>query len=298
MLIVTLLLTADPLLFGWAKGEIAFRDYRGIVAGDTFEPRTLETIAGEKIRVPAEDGLTVVLFWATWSPRSRSALELWERYAGEYSQHPLTVLTVNADNQRMEPSDIQRIESYIRDNNVNLPVIVDYGLELFNEIGVVVNPTSLYFNDEGELVFKLPSLPTSAALDLKDELEIRLGIRERETEEEKEKRGKLAYQPKNNALLYYNRAVNLWKKGFPEKARDRMIISLKRDPDYTDPLRALEGMAFSDGRTPETEEALKDLLVKNGLEELVDRIGQGEPFTVKIKKKADPMERMKQLLGQ
>lgn len=257
------------------RAEVAFRSSRGMEVGDVFEPRILTARDGREIRIPAKDGLTVVLFWATWSPRSRSALAVWEQYLKEYGDQPMTVVSVNADNQRMESEDLRRIDEYVEQNNVGLPVIIDSNLDLFNETGVMVNPTTLFFKGDGTLTYKLASFPTSAKLDLKEALELHLGIAPPEEEVEKAS-GEAPYEPQNNAHLYFNLALNLQKKGFPQKARQRFIVSLQRDPLYPAPLAALEEDLFSDGRTPEAEKALADLLRKGGLDDLADRYGAQE----------------------
>lgn len=282
-----------PLL---AHSETVYRNREAMEVGSVFEPRKMKTLGMEKIRVPAEEGLTVVLFWATWSPRSQTALGMWEEYRDKYGEHPLMVITVNADNQRMDSEDISRVRGYVEENSIDLPVVIDKDLELFNELGIMVNPTTLFFDSNGKLTYKLPSFPSSARLDLKEELEIQLGLASRQTEEETAHRGKLEYQPKNNALLYYNLGLNLHKKGYTDKARDRYIIALQRDPEYLEPLRALEGMYFGSSRTPEAEDKLADLLKENNLEPLIEKIGQGEVIILETKKKDDPMERMKRMM--
>jgi tetratricopeptide (TPR) repeat protein len=279
-----------------ANSQTVYRNRESMEVGSVFEPRKLKTLGMEKIRVPAEEGITVVLFWATWSPRSRTALSMWEEYRDKYGEHPLTVITINSDNQRMESEDINRVKSYIKENSIGLPVTIDKDLELFNEIGIIVNPTTLFFDSDGKLTYKLPSFPSSARLDLKEELEIQLGLAERQTEEEVAHRGKLEYQPKNNALLYYNLGLNLHKKGFTEKARARYITALQRDPDYTEPLRTLEGMFFDANQTQEAKSKLTKILRENNLEPLIEKIGQGEVIILETKKKDDPMERMKRMM--
>lgn len=249
-----------------------FKSSRGMEVGDVLEPRNLTARDGSEALLPADEGLTVVLFWATWSPRSKSALAVWEKYSKEYSDQSLTIITINADNQRMETDDLRRIDTFIEDNNVGLPVVIDNNLDLFNETGVMVNPTTLFLKNDGTLAYKLASFPTSATLDLKEALELHLGIAPEEVETD-ESELEPVYQPRNNAQLYYNLAVNLGKKGFPKKARERFVVSLQRDPQYPDPLAALEEDFFMEGRTPEAEKALGDLLRKGGLDELADRYG-------------------------
>jgi tetratricopeptide (TPR) repeat protein len=296
---------------------------RGIQVGQRIEPRQLRTIDREKIMLPAEEGLTVVLFWSTWSPRSKPALELWKKYGDLYKEHNFSVLTVNAENQHMEADDIQKVGDYMALNDVTLPVIVDSGLELFNEIGIIVLPTVLFFEPDGSLEYKYAGLPTSAELDLKGDLEAKLGIARKPSAEEEVTRGKLDYQPKNNALLFYNMGKRIHEKGFPEKAKEKYIEALQKDPEYTDPLRSLEGLFFDKGRTPEARERLESLLTASGLEEIIgnismeDDIQAGEeqaagqisapedtpqaaqvpaPATTPEAKELTPMERMKLLM--
>lgn len=269
---------------------------REVAEGDILAKETRQTVRGNVVAIPAKDGITVLLFWATWSPRSKSALGLWEKFREDYPDQPLTIITVNAERDELSSQDLQTIDSYIAENIPNLPVVLDEGLSLFNTYAVKAVPTAFFMDSAGKVLYRYPSLPTSAALDLQEELEIRLGLRKRQTEEEKASRGKLDYQPKNNALLYYNLGVQLYKKGFREKAIQRMFIALQRDPEYVDPLRTLEGIFSLNGRTPEAEARFKTLLVENGLDAQVERIGTGEPIILQAPKKIDAMERMRQLL--
>lgn len=291
---------------------------RGIDVGESIPARELETMAGEKILVPAREGLTVLVFWATWSPRSEPALALWEKLKEEYGDHNIEVVAINADHQKMTAADLAKVDAFVQEKNVGLPVHVDRNLDLYNEIGIIVVPTTVFLHNDGEMVYRYGSFPTSAAIDLKQDLEKELGIaRELEVEEAA---AQLEYVPQNNALLYYNLGRRLQEKGLTDKAQDRYVIALKKDPEYADPLRALERIYFADGQTPETEEGLKTFLTENGLEQQVEKIGQGEaeaPMEEEVKpdaegtveepagneavpeakKELSPMERMKLLMG-
>ncbi len=247
---------------------------RGIEVGQKIEPRQLRTIEREKIILPVEEGLTVLLFWSTWSPRSEPALQLWKKYGDEYRDYGVNVFTINADHQDMQPGDVQKVREYVAQKEIDLPVVVDSQLEFFNEIGVIVLPTVLFFKPDGTLDYKYASFPSSAELDLKEDLEAKLGIADEPTAEEETTRGKLAYQPKNNALLFYNMGKRIHEKGFPEKAKAKYIEALQRDREYEDPIRALEGLFFASGRTPEVEERLKSLLTASGLEEIMEDISE------------------------
>ena len=245
---------------------------RGIEVGQKIEPRQLRTIEREKTMLPVEEGLTVLLFWSTWNPRSESALKLWEKFGNEYKEHGINVTAVNADHQDMQPEDVQKVRDYLVEREIKLPVVIDSHLELFNEIGVIVLPTVLIFKFDGTLEYKYAGFPTSAELDLKEDLETKLGIARKPTAEEEISRGKLAYQPKNNAILFYNMGERLREKGFPEKAKAKYIEALQRDQEYAEPLRALEGLFFAKGRTSEAEKRLEVLLTASSLEKVIENI--------------------------
>ena len=283
---------------GWSGPVFAVNggSDREIALGDVLPEISKQTVKGNEITIPANEGITVLLFWAAWSPRSKPALELWEKFSHDYTDQPLTIITVNAERDELSSKDIQLIDDYIAGNIPNLPVVLDDALNLFNTYAVSALPTAFFLESSGKILFRYPSFPSSAALDLQEELEITLGLRKRQTEEETASRGKLDYQPENNALLYYNMGVQLYKKGYREKALQRIVIALQKDPEYKDPLRTLEGIFFSDGRTPETDGRLKALLIKNSLDDLVDRIGEGEPILIQAPKKIDAKERMRQLM--
>jgi thiol-disulfide isomerase/thioredoxin len=256
----------------------------------------LQLKGGDEFELPSEEGLTVVLFWSTWSPRSVPALELWGKFSTTYGEKPLGIVTVNAERDELTSSDRTAIDQYLVENGVTLPVHIDVGLELFNTYSVKAIPTVFFLDNKGEVLYRYAGFPTSAPLDLEEELEITLGLRQRQTGEEAASRGKLDYQPKNNALLYYNMGVQLFKKGFHDKAMKRFVIALQKDPDYKDPLRTLEGVYFSSGATSEGQDRLEKFLVENGLETLVEQIGIGEPIVLKAPKKIDAAERMRLLL--
>lgn len=294
-----LILLLVPVLLGAGVEKVSGYHQisdREVMVGDKLPARSLLTYEGTSLEMPAKDGITVLLFWAIWSPRSEPSLNLWKKFGIDYAAHPLTIITINSEHENLSASERAEINEFVKENVIDLPVVIDDGLALFNEFAVKSLPTVFFMNSDGVLLHRYASFPTSAPLDLEEELEIHLGLRERETDEEKEGRGKLDYQPKNNALLHYNLGVQLQKKGFTDKARIRYIKALQLDPEYADPLRTLEGIYFAGGKAIEAEDELKALLIQDGLEMLVDRIGKGEPIVIEKRKKINAMERLRQLM--
>lgn len=309
----TALMTAVFLIATLAAPAVG-QPERGIEVGQKIEPGSAQTLERGNVLIPAEKGLTVLLFWSTWSPRSERALKLWETLEEEYGGHGITIYSVNADNQRMEEADIKRVRNYNTEKGVTLPVIIDSGLELFNEIGVIVLPTTLFFKPDGTLDYKYPGFPASAEFDIREDLEARLGVAGSPAAEEISDQEQIAYHPKNNALVFYSMGKRFEEKGLPEKAKARYLESLQRDQDFLDPLRALENLFFANGRTHESEERLKTLLKASGLKQMIGKVSvrddveeagdasaRSEPKPAPAstgEKKLTPMERMRLLMEQ
>ncbi len=270
--VLVALLAVSGLLAAPARGEL-----RALKEGEVLAPVTLSGPDGQEVAVPpsppagapGENGVGVVVFWASWSPRSAPLLALWQKLASDYSSHPLRVVTVAADHQEMDAEKRAAVRAFLADNQITLPAGFDENLALYNRIGVVALPTTLFFRADGALSHEEAGFPSSAAIELPAALEKELGIARDETAVEH--RGRLAYQPKNKALLYHQMGVNLAKMKMREKARGKYIEALQRDPDYPEPLKALEDDLFRDGRTPEALQAMRDLLVKGDLPALAER---------------------------
>jgi thiol-disulfide isomerase/thioredoxin len=271
--LLLLLLAAATALPAPARAEL-----RVMKEGDVLPSRALRGVEGLEMMVPpapaaagSSRAVTVVVFWATWSPRSLPLLTLWQKLASDYAARPVRVLTVNADHQEMDAEKTEAVRAFLRDNLITLSTAVDDRLALYNELGVVALPTTLYFAADGALVFEQAGYPSSAAADLPEALDRALGIAKAETQTDRP-RGQIAgYQPKNNALLYFNMGLSLRKIGMKEKGRGKLVEALQRDPDYPDPLRALEEEFFKDGRSAVAVGALRELLLAGGLTVLADR---------------------------
>jgi hypothetical protein len=291
------------LLFAWmVEAGAAGRE---VVEGDSVAVITLKDTAGNRHRIPAESGMTVVLFWATWSKRSAQAIDLWERFVIDYPDEPFRVVSVASEKDEISEEDVRAIAAYIRENQVSMPVVLDENLELFNSYGVKALPTVFMLDSDGLILYRYPGFPASASLDLREELEVQLRLKDTKTAEESAAEAGLAYRPENNALLFFKMGNVFEEKGLLERAVDKYVEALVKDSEYEDPLRALERIYFRDGRTPGAEESLKARLSDGGLGDLVDRVteaGKAGGEEEKGNKAPDeerslsPMERMRLLM--
>ncbi len=248
---------------------------RGMALGATLPAHSLRTLDGATVAVPS-DKLTVVVFWSTWSPRSEVVLKYWADLKGEIAaEHPFDVVALNADSQDMTSEKIEAVKAYLSEKAVTLPVVIDDKLTVYEELGVKTVPTSYFVKADGTLAWDGAGFPISAREDYRASLEKELGIAapaSEATAEGSAPRGQLAYQPKNNALLYYGMGVNLAKMKMKDKARGKYAEALQRDPEYADPLQALADDFFREGKTPEAEQKFKDFLTEKNLSALVEKV--------------------------
>lgn len=278
---------------------------REIIVGDSVPVVILYDTDGNRHRIPAGEGMSVVLFWSTWSPRSAQAIDLWERFTSDYPDEPFQVVSIAAEKDELTDGDVSAISNYILKKQVSLPVIVDERLELFNSYGVKALPTVFMLADSGLVLYRYSGLPSSASLDLREELEARLGLAEPEAPDVRAAQAGSEYHPANNALLYFRMGGVFEGKGSYERASARYIEALQKDPDYEDPLRALERIYFRNGRTLEAVDSLKARLNDGGLGKLAGRVSETGFPGIQVEEEKEvpaegeplsPMERMQLLM--
>ncbi len=95
---------------------------REVMVGDTFPARSLSAWDGASLEIPAEDSLTVLLFWATWGSHSKPALNLWKKFGTDYAEHPLTIITINSEHENLSASERVEIDEFVKENVTGLPV--------------------------------------------------------------------------------------------------------------------------------------------------------------------------------
>jgi len=90
---------------------------------------------------------TVVLFWATWSPRSAEALaDLQQIYSGS----GVSVAAINVDTEAENGELVAAVERAAQ--GTQFPVFIDRGLELYQEWGVVAVPSVALVDGTGRVV--------------------------------------------------------------------------------------------------------------------------------------------------
>lgn len=172
-------------------------------------------------------GATVVVFWATWSPRSSEVIRDLETLRAKIGPSLIQVVTVNCEHPSISAADREAIAAVAKQVGFSTPALVDDGLNTFNEYGAMALPSTLIVGADGKVTYILAGYPTTLREELSDAVRKAAGL-----SSEAEQRPVLEYVPKNRALMYYNLGRQLASKGQDEKAEEQLKISVEKDPDF------------------------------------------------------------------
>ena len=226
--------------------------FKNVDLGQPPPPFTMKSLAGEeKSSTDLLAGqVTVLLFWATWSPRSLEVLEDLEQLSRELGTGQFQVVAINAEHQKITKADEDVIGKKVKESGSSARVLLDDGLVAFNAYGTMALPSILVVDKAGKITFTMAGYPTTLRADLPRAIRVALGL---VTEEEAEVVEE--YVPKNHALMYYNMGKRLYDKGQEEKAEGQLLQALERDPDFIRP-HLLLGIYYK--KSGRNEEALKE----------------------------------------
>lgn len=172
-------------------------------------------------------GATVVVFWATWSPRSSEVIRDLEALRAKVGPEKVQIVTVNCEHPAISAADREAIAAVAKQSGFSGPALVDDGLVAFNEYGAMALPSTLVLGADGKVSYILAGYPTTLREDLADAVRKAAGLAS-----EAEQRPVQEYVPKNHALMYYNLGRQLASKGQDEKAEAQLKISVEKDPDF------------------------------------------------------------------
>ena len=219
----------------------------------------------------------VLIYWATWSSRSRDVLVFAEKELRRYEIQGLKFLAVNADHQEMKSEDIAAVGAAASEMGLSFPVVLDAGLKGYNEIGVISLPTTIVLDNALKIVDAYPGFPSVARDEIPDRIDAFLGIVKEKPVEKAQYL--LEHQPKNHALQFYNLGKRLFLsarspsgelKGIPDSAIERLDEAIRRDPDYFRPY-LLKAIILDLARANGRREAALQELKKRDFQESYER---------------------------
>ncbi len=190
-----------------------------------------------------ENKVIVLLFWATWSPRSSEELEDLVKLRQDYLDKGVEVIAVNVEKEEPTPEELAKMAEMKETFNVDFKLLLDSGLSTFYEYGVIAVPSTIILDGAGAIKKIYDGYPTSARLDMKIDIEVMLGLREPEKDLEmvKDEGPKIL----KAAKLHYGLGRKLIERGMGIKAVRELEKSAKLDENYDLPL-VLLGELYED----------------------------------------------------
>ena len=198
-----------------------------------------------------DEGSEVVLivFWATWSPRSMDLLRDLKEMSEEYREHEFRVIAVNVDGQKPTPMMMKEISSKSVELDLPFPIIVDEGLKTFYAYGVIAVPSIALVDGAGHLRYGPAGYSYIIRDRIVDSTEVLLGLREA---------GALAvlapvYRPKPKASRYYHLGRRLASQRLYERALSNLDKSAEIDTGFSSPYSLKGQIQLSMGNWDEAE---------------------------------------------
>src|SRR5210317_441258 len=183
--------TLEGLYVGAKAPDFSLEDPNG-------QSSSFADLSGEK--------LTMVIFWATWSRNSNKALARAQKLYTDYKEKGLTVIAVNADGQQLTADNITAISSKVQELGLEYPVLLDQGLSIFHDYGVIALPSTVIVDPDRTIRYELSGYPIVGSEEMIDFIVAQ--IEGRAPKEIVQRKG---YQPDKKALRFYNMGKNALK---------------------------------------------------------------------------------------
>jgi tetratricopeptide (TPR) repeat protein len=208
--------------------------FKNLGEGMELPTFTLRDIGDQEVssEILKKKKAAVVVFFATWSDRSLKQLGDLEDIKNSLKGQDVEVFAINVDHEHMSDGDIEKVRNKVAELGVTYPVLIDAGLEVYRGFGVVAVPSSAVIRPGGILATTINGYPTFAKQDIRDTIEVLLGMKKEEKIEVAE--GK-AYKPVRASLLNYNLGRRLYRSGMLSKAERKLIFAIKSDEKFVKP---------------------------------------------------------------
>ena len=251
---------------------------------------TLSNLAGTSQtlnNLSKEKELTVIVFWSTWNQQSRDQLKTLQELFADYKSKAFQVIAINVEDQVISKETVQSITAYCKELGITFPVLIDQGLEQFNQYGIKAVPTTFLINQEKTIIDKLAGYPISRRTQLISTIR---EIMEPSSEKDASKKKHLT-AVEEKAQRYYQMGRVLRKQGDFSSAIDSLRKSIELDDDFFPAYTLLAITLYEEGKH---EEALKiftnvastnshDLLLQLDYGNFLIQIGNDEKGVAVIK---------------
>ena len=146
--------------------------FQRLAVGDSVADFSLVGFKGEIVHLADVKGrkATVIVFWATWSPRSLDALADLQKLFKERGPDDLRVIAVNEEHESWEAGEFERVSEYVGKLGLTFSVVADLDLSLYEKYGVSVLPSLVVLDAEGRVLATLTSYPEHLRADFYEQV--------------------------------------------------------------------------------------------------------------------------------
>lgn len=213
------------------------------------EPRSIAELMGPKG--------ALLVFWATWNPRSPEILRALADLDRTYRPQGLVVLPINAEREGLAGAERTAVEVDYRAWDLPWPPLFDPSYEAFGGFGVITFPTSLYVTRERQLEGSYPGFPPQGPAELAVLIEKGLGIwaPPAQTRHPVE----IGYDPKNGAGPLFQQGRLLFRRGQVRKALRALAQAAERDPNFALAYAAAAAIAHGAGHATQAQDLMAQL---------------------------------------
>jgi peroxiredoxin len=216
--------------------------FKRVRSGEVAPSFTLPDLDGNPVSLDdrKEGPLTIVAFWALWSPKSEPLLQDIQKILDEFGDKGLAVqaIAVNEDGENAPADFSEQVKGLIERNRLKFKVVVDQGMEEYTRWGVIATPSTAFLGKGLKVEYEFSGHPTSAYQDMRLEVMKALGIEEKLAEAAKPKRER--YNAEHRVLLNYGLTKTLFERGQFSKSLRKLKKVLTEDPSFPD-AHALSG---------------------------------------------------------
>lgn len=219
-------------LYAAPKAAAAFKNVQEGMEAPAFR---LKDPGGNEFALDAfrKEKAVLVVFWATWSGRSLAELRDLQKLHAELEGKGLKAIAVNVEHERVTDEDLRAIGEKVGELKITFPVVLDSGLETFRSYGVVAVPSTAVLGEGGVVRSALNGYPTFALAEIREQVEVLLGIRKSDTAVAA--KADTAHKPTRQALLNFNLGRRLYASGMPDKAEPKLKAAAAADPGWAAP---------------------------------------------------------------
>jgi Flp pilus assembly protein TadD/peroxiredoxin len=232
------ILMAATLLFT----EVLFHSHShaliGLKEGDPPKAVTLNDMNGKAVNMADYFGKkpVILVFWKLMKNKafldySIDELVFLEQYREKYrDKHGLEIVGIYTphDDNKIEQDEITEVQNLIKVNKISFPVLIDKGLKIFKEYGVIALPSTIMIDKAGIIKFIYPSFPITAREVFPEQIMDLIGLVSSAKKEDEEK--KKGTGSRSERLYRY--ALQMYKRGLFEQSVSPLKKSIELAPDY------------------------------------------------------------------